>query len=162
MIVLGLGSNIGDREQNITAAITALAEHPAITVRKVSSLYNTAPVGVTEQPEFLNVVIILDTTLSPLDLLDVCLNTEQQLGRIRNERWGPRNIDIDILIYNDVKCQSDKLTLPHPRFHERCFVLVPLNEIAQGVPVYEGLTSGELLAKCDLMDVKFYKKLAWE
>jgi 2-amino-4-hydroxy-6-hydroxymethyldihydropteridine diphosphokinase len=162
MIVLGLGSNMGDRESNIVSALDGLAAHPRIRLNKTSSLYQTAPVGYLDQPEFLNAVASLTTTLSPLELLDVCLAVEQRLGRVRTMRWGPRTIDIDLLVYHDVICHSARLTLPHPRLKERCFVLVPLAEIAPETPVIDGLTARQLLANCLDQQVSVYKQLTRE
>jgi len=158
MILIALGSNIGDRERNINTAIIALGNHNNIQIEKSSSLYETKPVGVTMQPDFLNGVISIITPLSPLELLAVCLNVECQMGRIRDKRWGPRNIDIDILMYHDLMIEDEVLQIPHPRLHERCFVLVPLQEIAPQLPVYQGLTAGELLSKRnDRHDVVLYE-----
>lgn len=160
MILVALGSNIGDRQENITTAIRALSQHRDITIDKVSSLYETKPVGITDQPDFLNGVISISTTLEPLKLLEVCLGVESQMGRIRHERWGPRNIDIDILIYHSVVIGDEVLQIPHPRLHERSFVLVPLQEIARELPIYQGLTPGELLKTMDdSNDVVLYTEM---
>jgi 2-amino-4-hydroxy-6-hydroxymethyldihydropteridine diphosphokinase len=160
MIILGLGSNLGEREKNIIAAIEALKRHPDIVIDKVSALYETEPVGVKEQPGFLNAVVSIKTQLPPLELLEICLGVERDLGRIRKERWGPRNIDIDILLYDDMTVELDRLILPHPRLHERHFVLVPLQEIAADVPVYQGMSATELLQiNADTSMVAFYKKM---
>jgi len=148
VICLGLGSNLGDREGNIAAAVARLAAWPGVTVEKVSSLYETAPVGYTDQPDFLNAVISVRTTLAPRELLAACLAVERELGRERKVRWGPRTVDIDVLFYDDAALASDELTLPHPRFHERCFVLVPLAEIAGDAPVHAGRSAAELAAAC--------------
>ena len=150
MIVLGLGSNIGNnntsREDNIATAIKLLASHPRITVDKISSLYETEPVGLKEQPSFINAVIAIKTDLLPLELLDVCLAVEKKMGRVREIRWGPRNIDIDLLVYHDIEMKDAVLELPHPRMAERKFVLIPLAEIAANAPLYQGKTVKELLA----------------
>lgn len=160
MILLGLGSNIGDRENNIINAIRKLESTGKITIKRYSSLYSTEPVGVHDQPEFLNAVIEIDTNLSPWELLTCCLNVENLMGRIRNERWGPRNIDIDILIYHDVVISSQALCLPHPYLHERNFVLIPLSEIVGEIPIHNGMSSIELLRdKNNGCSVVFYKKL---
>ena len=162
MIFLGLGSNLGEREQNIIDAITILAAHPAIKIDKTSSFYETSPVGYLDQPDFLNAVISIESSLTPEQLLAVCLDAEERLGRIRTLRWGPRTIDIDILIFHDIHCQTDSLTLPHPRLRERCFVLAPLAEIAPPVPLLDGLTPHDLLGNCQTQDVRLYKQLIWE
>ncbi|HMM21543.1 MAG TPA: 2-amino-4-hydroxy-6-hydroxymethyldihydropteridine diphosphokinase [Selenomonadales bacterium] len=159
MIILGLGSNVGDREGNIRAALEALARYPDIELIAVSSLYETAPVGFTDQPDFLNAAARISTALEPLELLQVCLGIERDLGRVREVKWGPRTMDIDLLIYDAVELASEQLTLPHPRLHERCFVLVPLAEIAPDVPVRGGKTAAECLAGCTDSDVRLYKKL---
>ncbi|AIF52140.1 2-amino-4-hydroxy-6-hydroxymethyldihydropteridine diphosphokinase [Pelosinus sp. UFO1] len=163
MILLGLGSNLGDREINIKKAIYKLHQHSEISVDNVSSLYETKPVGMLEQPHFLNAVISVQTKLTPYDLLQVCLNTECQLGRIRDRRWGPRTIDIDILIYHNLVIQDEVLQLPHPRLHERCFVLIPMQEVINDMPIHQGLTPRQLLQKLnDSSDVAFYKRLEME
>lgn len=162
MILIGLGSNIGDREGHIVAAVRMLHRHPLIRVVKVSSLYETAPVGYTDQADFLNAVIRIESSIPPQELLDVCRGIEAGLGRVREARWGPRTIDIDILLYDDIVIQADLLTLPHPRLQDRRFVLVPIDEIAPELPVYEGLTASKLLASCPSDDVRRYGDLCWE
>lgn len=162
MIVLGFGSNLGDREGNIVSALKLLAAHSQITIKQVSALYETDAVGVITQPDYLNAVIAIETSLSPEQLLEVCLGVEQSLGRVRLERWGPRTIDIDLVLYNDCHMVTEQLTVPHPLFYQRGFVLVPLAEIAGNVPVYEGLTPDELLARCSSVGVRKYKLLNWK
>ncbi|MBP2628600.1 MAG: 2-amino-4-hydroxy-6-hydroxymethyldihydropteridine pyrophosphokinase [Firmicutes bacterium] len=160
MILIGLGSNIGDRQKNIITAIRKLGKHKEIIIKEISSLYETKPVGVTAQADFLNGAISISTTLAPRKLLEVCLNVECQMGRIRDQRWGPRNIDIDILVYDDHIIMDEALCIPHPRLHERRFVLIPLQEIAGDIPVYQGQTPRELLKKVDgNSDVVLYKKM---
>ena len=127
---VGLGSNLGNRQGNLQAALSELGRMPTIQVTHVSSLYETAPVGVTEQPEFLNAAAALETSLPPADLLDVFLHIENKIGRVRTLRWGPRVIDLDLLLYGNAQIALPFLTVPHPRLRERAFVLVPLAEIA--------------------------------
>jgi 2-amino-4-hydroxy-6-hydroxymethyldihydropteridine diphosphokinase len=127
---VGLGSNLGNRQDNLRSALSRLAALPTITVTRVSSLYETAPVGVTNQPNFVNAVAALETALPAVDLLDILLHLENQLGRVRTFRWGPRVIDMDLLLYGDKQIDLPSLTVPHPRLRERAFVLVPLAEIA--------------------------------
>jgi len=159
MILIGLGSNVGDREKNIITAIQKLGNHQEICIEKISSLYETKPVGITAQPDFLNGAISITTTLAPRKLLEVCLNVECQMGRIRDQRWGPRNIDIDILVYDEHVIVDEVLCIPHPRLYERRFVLIPLQEIAGAIPIYQGQTAGELLNKIvEDSDVVLYKK----
>lgn len=126
---IGLGSNLGDRIGYLEAAVKALHARPDIQVLRCSSVYETAPVGLTEQPHFLNMVIEVATDLTPHQLLETMLAAERELGRVRDVRWGPRTIDLDLLVYGDVSLQTDELELPHPRMTERAFVLVPLLEL---------------------------------
>ena len=146
VVYLGLGSNIGDRVHHLVRACATLQQHAAITVQAVSSLYKTDPVGVTEQEWFLNAVVCLDTTLSPTALLDVTQNTEQRLGRVPTFRWGPRCIDIDILLYDDIEVRTPALTIPHASLRERAFVLVPLHEVAPDLSLPSGESVRDLLA----------------
>ncbi len=127
---LSLGSNLGDRQAYLGAAVKALSHLPNCVCMSVSSLYETPPWGLIEQPAFLNICVALNTALSPLDLLHACLDIELKAGRKRDIRWGPRVLDIDILIYGDVHLHEYGLTLPHPEMMNRAFVLMPLNEIA--------------------------------
>ena len=127
---LGLGANLGDRRENIRTALRKLGDLPTMKVMRVSSLYETAPVGVTDQPDFLNLVAAAWTSLAPQALLDRLLHIENQMGRVRTERWGPRVIDIDLLLYGSERVALPGLTVPHPRLRERSFALVPLAEIA--------------------------------
>ena len=124
-----LGSNLGDRLNHLSKAVTALAKQPRIKVIKVSSVYQTKPVGGPEQDDYLNAVVKIQTELSALELLGVTQSIENNEGRVREVRWGPRTLDIDVLTYDDLISADDKLTLPHPRISERAFVLVPFFEI---------------------------------
>ena len=143
---LGLGTNLGNRKENLSKAIEAISLKMSIS--KQSSLYETTAWGYTEQPDFLNQVIQVETDLSPLRLLNFLKKTEVKLGRVENFRYGPRLIDIDILFYDDLIKTTGRLQIPHPRIPERAFVLVPLNEIAPGYihPVLKK-TVAELLAE---------------
>ena len=127
---LGLGSNIGDREESLNNAIAELSGVPGIQVTKISSRYETKPYGKTDQPDFMNMAVEVDTNLTPLDLLETVLGIEHDLGRVRTEVWGPRSIDIDVLLYEDLELKLTDLKVPHPEMHLRSFVLDPLNEIA--------------------------------
>ena len=159
MVFLGLGSNLEDREQNITNAINMLDNHPQVTVYNLSSLYESEPVGLKDQPIYLNAVAHILTTLTPFELLKVCLNIEKSLGRVRTTKWGPRIIDIDILLFGNLTISTSELTLPHPYFHKRRFVLIPMDEIAHGIPLYNGMTAQELSETAEKFDVKLYKNL---
>ena len=130
---ISIGSNIGDRLDHLKGAIRALHSHEGISVLSVSSIYETAPVGYTEQADFLNLAIGLETELGAHELLAVCQEIEQELGRVRDIRWGPRTVDLDILLYNNEVIEAEGLEVPHPRMHERAFVLVPLLEIAPAI-----------------------------
>lgn len=121
---------MGDREASILSALQTLDDLPTIEVTAVSSLYETAPVGVTDQPPFVNAAARIRTTLTPEGLLRAVLHLENEMGRARTLRWGPRVIDIDILAFGDQRISSPALTVPHPRLRERAFALVPLAEIA--------------------------------
>lgn len=127
---IALGSNIDDRFTYLTNAIIELNRHEKIKVVNVSSVYETDPVGYTEQSPFLNMVVSVMTTLTPQELLAECLRIELVLGRKREIKWGPRTVDLDILLYNQENMETDTLIIPHPRMHERAFVLIPLLEIA--------------------------------
>jgi len=127
---LGLGSNVGDREEYIEQAIFLLSKTPGIKMRKKSANYETEPEGKSDQPQFLNAAVEVQTMLDPYKLLSVLHETENALGRERDVEWGPRTIDLDILLYDDQIVSDDKLQIPHPLLHERLFVLKPLSEVA--------------------------------
>ena len=126
---LGLGSNLGDKHEFITKAINSISNLKNIEIKRTSSMIITKPYGKIDQPDFLNCVIELDTALLSEELLKKCLDIENQLGRIRNEKWGPRTIDIDLLFYEDKIINTELLVLPHPQLHKREFVLTSLNEL---------------------------------
>ena len=131
---VGLGANLGDREGALRAAVGALADEAGTEVVAVSTLRETAPVGVGEQPPYLNGVVALETTLAPRELLDRLLTVEQRFGRVRVPgEHGPRTLDLDLLLYGDELIEEPGLTVPHPRLHERRFVLEPLAELAPGL-----------------------------
>jgi len=132
---VALGANLGDPSATIRAAFGALANLPESRVTRCSSLYRTAPVGNTEQPEFINAVAALETTLAPESLLDALLDIEARFGRIRAEKNGPRTLDLDLLLYNNQELKLPRLILPHPRLHLRAFVLYPLAELAPDLPL---------------------------
>lgn len=130
-VYLSLGSNLGDRAASLNAAIKSLGRFGEVL--KVSSFYETEPVEFTAQPWFLNCVVELDTEKTPQQLMAAILEIEQQMGRKRTQKKGPRSIDIDILLFGDLTVESKGLTIPHPAMHERRFVLEPLAEIAPDV-----------------------------
>ncbi|ASS97770.1 MULTISPECIES: 2-amino-4-hydroxy-6-hydroxymethyldihydropteridine diphosphokinase [Geobacillus] len=132
---LALGSNLGDRVFYLRSAIEALHHHQEILITSSSSIYETDPVGYVNQGKFLNMVIEVATTLSPFALLDVTQQIERRLGRKREIRWGPRTLDLDILLYNHENIETEQLTIPHPRMAERAFVLIPLFEVNSHVAI---------------------------
>ena len=137
---LSLGSNLGDREARLGAAREAVAALPGTGVVAASGVYETAPQDLADQPAFLNQVVCLETALGPYDLLDACQRIENEQGRMREKRFGPRTLDVDILLFEDVVSEDPRLTLPHPRLLRRAFVLVPLAEVwgwARGMPEYD-------------------------
>ncbi len=155
-VYLGLGGNVGDVLSNMAAALQHLNKHDQIDVLDVSDVYKTSPWGITEQDWFLNCCAKVQTTLGPHELLDVCLSVEVKLKRKRIVRWGPRSVDVDILVFGDLHFDVDHLTIPHPRMHERAFVMVPLADIAPGLTV-NGTTARELakdLASKDIIMVE--------
>ena len=127
---IGLGGNLDSPRPRVLAVFDALAAMPGVALLARSSLYASSPVGVIDQPDFINAVAEIDTTLEPVALLEALLAIEHHAGRVRGERFGPRTLDIDILLFDDVMLDVPHLTLPHPRMHERAFVLRPLLEIA--------------------------------
>ncbi|WP_249872190.1 2-amino-4-hydroxy-6-hydroxymethyldihydropteridine diphosphokinase [Oceanobacillus saliphilus] len=127
---LALGTNIGTRHEHLREALQLLKKNDHINILKQSSIYETVPVGYTDQEDFLNMVILVETSLSSMELLEYCQSIELQLGRKREIRFGPRTIDLDILTYNQENSTVERLIIPHPRMHERAFVLIPLQEIA--------------------------------
>ncbi len=129
-VFIGLGSNVGDRKKNIAEAINLLDTPPDIKVEKKSSLYLTEPIGYVGQDPFLNSVVEVSTRHSPDDLLHRCQAIEEHMGRVRTMMWGPRLIDLDILLYGDEIIEDNELIIPHPQMHMRRFVLLPLVEIA--------------------------------
>lgn len=155
---LGLGSNVGDREANINKALAELARSGRIGLRRVSSIYETKPVGIENQPDFLNAAAEIETELAPKDLLATIREVERRTGRQKTFKWGPRAIDIDILLYGDERRIEENLEIPHPEMHRRAFVLTPLAEIAPEVvhPVL-GLMVRQLSADVGSKGVRRYR-----
>jgi len=147
---LGIGSNMGDPALNCASGARGVSEIDGVTVLRRSSLYRTQPVGLAKQEWFVNGVIEIRTALGPHSLLDGVLGVEDRMGRVREERWGPRIIDIDILLYGQAVINEDGLAIPHPRLHKRRFVLIPLDEIAPHVihPAF-GVSVGGLLDRVE-------------
>ncbi|MFV0407716.1 MAG: 2-amino-4-hydroxy-6-hydroxymethyldihydropteridine diphosphokinase [Propioniciclava sp.] len=154
-VVLSLGSNLGDSLDTLQRAVTALAE--ILHVVAVSGVYATEPVGLRDQPDFLNIVVLADTAMSSLSVLDQAQAIEAAHGRVRAGRWGPRTLDIDLILVGDETRQDNRLVLPHPRVHERAFVLVPWLEVepAAVIPGYgrvDAVLSGLDLTGVRLLD----------
>lgn len=135
---LGIGSNLGDRLANLQGAVDLLGRSRGIRVRRSSRVWETDPVGGPSQPEFLNVVVGIATDLDPLDLLRECNRIEAQLGRTRDVRWGPRTLDIDVLLIDGLTIDDPVLTVPHPRMHQRAFVLLPLLDLEPNPTLPDG------------------------
>ena len=145
---LGLGGNVGDVATAFVYALQRLRDEPGVGVLRISSVYRTAPWGKRDQPDFLNMAALIETTLPARQLLALCLDIERGMGRRRLERWGPRTLDIDILTYGEATIDEPDLTIPHPRIAERAFVLAPLAEIAPRLTI-GGRGASALLALAD-------------
>ncbi len=144
-VLLALGSNLGDREANLRAALAGLRDHAEVQLGACSHIYETEPLGQLNQPAFLNMAAEIWTGLPPLELLNVAKDIEGRLGRGPAERWGPRSIDIDIILWEQQTLSTERLTLPHKEFRNRAFVLAPLAEIApDAVDPVTGKTVAEL------------------
>ena len=146
---VGLGANLGSREETLREAIVILDRAPGVDVLAVSELRETEPVGPIEQPSFLNGAVELETTLSARELLDLLLDAERALGRIRGERWGPRVVDLDLLVFGDEAIDEPGLEVPHPRLAERTFALEPLAELAPELVIPGRGRVSDLLAELD-------------
>ena len=151
---VGLGSNLGDRAAYLLLGLSALSRLPETRLLRLSPVYETDPVG-PPQPPYLNMVAELETELSPKGLLAEMLRVEKALGRERRERWGPRTLDLDLLLYGDLVLEEAGLSVPHPRLHERAFVLVPLLDLLpEGRHPLLGQSFAELLASLDASSVR--------
>ncbi len=155
-VVLALGSNLGDRLASLQGGVDALCARPGLSGVQVSPVYETAPVGGPAQPEYLNAVLVAATTLSARAVLDRCQEAENALGRVRAERWGPRRIDVDVIVYGTEVSDDPELTLPHPRAHERAFVLAPWHDVDPGAVIPGRGRVADLLAAVGTADVRLY------
>ncbi len=157
MSAIALGGNIGDSDLILAAAIETLATTPGIKLQAKSSWYRTKAVG-PPQPDYLNGCAILQVQMPPLLLLETLLATEQKFGRVRQERWGARSLDLDLLLYDDLIMDTPQLQIPHPRMRERAFVLIPLAEIAPNwVEPTSGRVIQDLVTEVDCSDVLLLK-----
>ncbi len=158
-IFLGIGGNLGDRRETMRSAVRQVRS--VLDEVRVSSLYESDAWGVTDQPDFLNAVVRGKTTLEPLELLDALQAIENQLGRVREQHWGPRAIDIDILLYGSQKIDEPRLTVPHPYMTQRGFVLRPLADLAAGLTLPDGSLVGELLTTVSQNDLRRIEGPGW-
>lgn len=158
---IGLGSNLGttrngifeDSQMQLHIAVDTITQHPKIQLLGLSSFYRTPAIGPEGQPDYMNAVAALETSLSPLELLDFLLSVEHQQGRKRTLRWGPRTLDLDILLYDQIIEDSDRLTIPHPRLHERAFALIPLADLDPELVIPNGKNISQLLANCSAQGI---------
>ena len=148
-VVLALGSNLGDRQDILQGALDAIVGLPGVRVTAVSPVYETVPVGGPAQPDYLNAVVLAETALPPRELLDRLHEIEAAFDRLRLVRWGPRTLDIDIVVFDSERSDDPELTLPHPRAHERAFVLAPWHDVDPDAALPGHGPVAELLAKAD-------------
>ena len=158
---LGLGGNIGDPPAAMAQALDALSSHESCRLIAVSQLYRTPPWGKLDQADFFNCCALIETALGPESLLDLCLDIERGMKRVRNERWGPRTIDIDVLTYGEATIDTARVEIPHPRMTERAFVLMPLADIVPQM-VVEGRAVSDWLQDADKDGIRMTnKKREW-
>jgi 2-amino-4-hydroxy-6-hydroxymethyldihydropteridine diphosphokinase len=151
---LSLGSNVGDRKATLEGALGRLEASRRVRILKRSSIYETEPIGYIDQPWFYNLAVEIETELDPEELLTLTKQTELELNRTREIRWGPRTIDIDIVMYDEIAMSNDRLTLPHPEMTQRRFVLEPLHEIAPGLRLPDGRRIADLLPSVASQEVR--------
>lgn len=163
VVYLSLGSNIGDRAQYLSDAVEVLNNDVNVAITKISSIYETEPVGYEQQDQFLNMAVEIRTNYKPLKLLETTQQIEQNLGRKRDLRWGPRTIDLDILTYNKENIEMEQLTIPHPRISERAFVVVPLMELNSSIYLPNvNKTIGEIYNQLQGKEgVRVWRKQSW-
>ena len=153
-VTIALGSNLGNRLENLQGGLDALFDAPGLALVAASPVYQTAPVGGPQQPDYLNAVLIATTTLPAHAVLERCQGVEAVFGRVRDEAWGPRTLDLDIIVYGDVVSDDPELTLPHPRAHERAFVLAPWHDIDPDAEIPSWGQVSDLLAKVGSADIQ--------
>jgi 2-amino-4-hydroxy-6-hydroxymethyldihydropteridine diphosphokinase len=163
VVYIALGTNLEPRAAHLEKALELFRSLPDVEVKRVSSIYESKPVGYLDQPDFLNLVFEAETDLLPLDLLDSCQSIEQELGRVRTIRFGPRTLDVDIVLYGVESIKEERLIVPHPRMQERSFVLLPLQELNPEYVVPEwNKTVNELVAELPANDLEEIWKYAPE
>lgn len=150
---IGLGGNVGDVFGNMEAALQLLHSHQQVSVSAISKVYKTPPWGIEDQDWFLNACAELETSMSAQSLLHMCLETEKSLKRVRDIRWGPRTIDLDVLVFGNEEINQDNLQVPHPRMHERAFVLKPMADIAPSLQ-FHGKTIEQWLNECGADEIE--------
>ncbi|UDV04862.1 2-amino-4-hydroxy-6-hydroxymethyldihydropteridine diphosphokinase [Marinomonas profundi] len=155
---IGLGSNLDNPMAQLDRAIDALKKHDDLNHLRVSSVYGSKPVGPQDQPDYVNAVASFETDLSPIDLLDLLQSIEQSQRRVRERHWGPRTLDLDLLLYGQEKIQQPRLTVPHPFMLERGFVIKPLSDLAPDMRLANGNTVTEQLQQLDTSDLVFIKE----
>ncbi len=148
-VVLALGSNLGDRLASLQAGVDHLSAAPGLRVSAVSAVFETVPVGGPPQPDYLNAVLLAESLLPALQILRLCQDAEQALGRVRDQRWGPRTLDVDLIACDDEVSSDPELTLPHPRAHERAFVLLPWLDVDAGARLVGLGPVADLVAQVD-------------
>lgn len=157
---IGLGSNLGDKHKHLQQALTAMDAHPQMQVLAVSPFFRSAPVGVLEQPDFINAVAQVRTQLAPYDLLAALQAIEHAQARVRTQVWGPRTLDLDILLYEDLVLQTQDLCIPHAHMRVRGFVLLPLYTLAPELCLPTGESLCQLLSEIDTQDLQMLNNLA--
>ncbi|HTZ23490.1 MAG TPA: 2-amino-4-hydroxy-6-hydroxymethyldihydropteridine diphosphokinase [Streptosporangiaceae bacterium] len=153
-VVLALGSNLGDRLASLQGGVDVLCARPGLFGVEVSPVYQTAPVGGPAQPEYLNAVLVATTALSARAVLERSREAESALGRVRGQRWGPRTLDVDVIVYGAEVSDDPELTLPHPRAHERAFVLAPWHDVDPGAVIPGHGRVADLLAAAGCAGVR--------
>jgi 2-amino-4-hydroxy-6-hydroxymethyldihydropteridine diphosphokinase len=151
-VYIALGSNMDKPHEQLDRALKSLSTDPQVELAAVSDRYQTPAIGPV-QPDYINAAAKLQTALSPESLLDKLQSIEQQQNRVRKERWGPRTLDLDILLYDNIVCDTERLTIPHPRMAERAFVLLPLADINRDLCLPSGKTVQQLLANCSVQGI---------
>ena len=154
---IGLGSNLSGPAQQINRALETLSSLPQVTLLRHSGLYLSPPMGPADQPDYVNAVAQLETELSPHHLLDLLQSIEQQQGRVRGERWGPRTLDLDLLLYDEQRIVDERLSVPHPGMARRAFVLYPLLEIAPGLEIPGLGPLSSLIEQCPREGLRTYE-----